>query len=456
MRMWAFWRRLIYGSGFFAIVGLGVYGLYSLYLYTPPTCLDMKQNGDEAGVDCGGRCVRMCMFEVSELHTEWVRSFRVTEGLYNAVAYIENRNRTSGVQAFHYTFRLFDADGLIVERKGVTPLPPASLYPIFEGRIETGTRVPTQTIIEFEEEPLWVEAENHGEALTLVSRALVNADTKPVLTATVRNESLDELTDIDVVATIYNRERTALTVSRTKIPTFPPRSTRDITFTWQEPIAKTIRSCEVPSDVLLALDVSGSMNNDGGTPPEPITSALDAAYAFVGRLGERDQVGLVTYGSTATTVRALTRDREEVQTAVRALTIDPKEERGTTNIGEAMVRAFGELIGGGHNPDARTVLVLMTDGKATAPDPDPEGFAREAGEALKGMGVEIFTIGLGSDLGEDFLKSLASSDTHYYRAPSVETLGAIYTTITSALCEEGAAVIEVIPKQTGIFQTIVP
>lgn len=456
MRIWAFWRRVQYTIGFFLFLFIVGGGLYALYGYTPATCLDQKKNGDETGTDCGGRCARICTFDVKEPYVAWVRSFRATDGFYNAVAYVENRNANAGSPRVAYTIRLYDKAGLIAERTGTTEFPPNTLYPIFEGRIATGDRVPMQTTIEFDGDQVWVRAVLEEEQFSLVRRELTGVDDKPVLTATLKNGALDEVLDVDVVATIFNREGTALTASRTKIPVFSPRSTREVTFTWQEPIAKTIRSCEVPSDVILGIDLSGSMNNDGGTPPEPITSVLRSAEAFTGRLGEQDQLGLVTYATDARVVSPLTSTHTMVGSTIRGLVIAPADEQGSTNTGDAIHRAREELTSERHSADARKVLILLTDGLATGPGEAPEDYAREAARLLKAENIELFTIGLGKDLNEAFLTELATDPKHYFRAPTTATLGQIYEDITGALCEEGAAVIEILPKPSADYTPIVP
>ncbi len=456
MRMWAFWRRLWYGSGFIATLLLMIGGLYYVYGYEPANCLDGFMNGVERGIDCGGGCARICTPDVIAPTVKWSRSFEVTDGSYNAVAYVENRNLNAGVEKYEYTMRLFDRDGLITEKKGVTELPPNTVYPIFEGRIDTGERIPTQTIIEFESDPVWVSATGNGERYKTVRRELKGADDKPVLTATLENETLDEALDVDVVATIFDAEGTALAASRTKIPIFGGDSTRDITFTWQEPIATTLRSCEVPSDVVLAIDLSGSMNSDGGTPPEPITSVLSAAENFASKLNTEDQLGLVTFATNAQTVSPLTKDRSSVAEMIRNLSIDPKDETGSTNTGDAIIRSYEELHSPRHNIDARSVLILLTDGLATGGGDDPEAHARNAAMALKSTGVEMFTIGLGANLNEIFLNELASDPAHYFKAPTIATLGSIYEKITSAICEEGAAVIEIVAKPTATYKQLAP
>lgn len=451
MRTWAFFRRVQYGGGVAAVV-LVLGGLfYMQYLYAAPTCFDSSQNGEERGVDCGGACTRICAFEVMEPTVKWARSFRVNDGQYNAVAYVENQNRIAATPALSYTFELYDANGLITERSGRTILPPDSVYPIFEGRIDTGGRVPTQTFITLEPIDLWLPAEQGRDQFTVTDRRLSNADANPRLDAKIYNTALTKADDIEVVATIFDANGNALTSSRTILDEIPPRSEASAVFTWPEPIAKTVRSCEVPTDVVLGIDLSGSMNNDQDEPPEPISSVLTAARAFVDRLQNGDQIGVVTFATEAQVISRLSNDIAGVAGLISMLFIDAAEEAGSTNTGAAFARAHEELNSELHSIEARRVFVLLTDGLATAPDEEPEAFALSQAEALRATGVEVYTIGLGEQVNMDFVTQLASSPLHAYRALSSTDVDRIYQTITASLCEDGAAVIDIVPKTDASF-----
>jgi Mg-chelatase subunit ChlD len=207
----------------------------------------------------------------------------------------------------------------------------------------------------------------------------------------------------------------------------------------------------VPTDVLLAVDLSGSMNNDGANPPEPITSVLEAASIFAGQLRVDDRVGVVTFATRAVLVNQLTTDTGVVANAIKQLSIDPKEELGNTNTGDSLILAKSELGSARSNPNARKVVVLLTDGLATAPDKEPEEYAKTQAELLKGEDVTIYTIGLGKGVNMDFLRTLASGSTLAYAVPTTDTLGSIYKSITDSICEDGAARIDVIPKVTKSF-----
>ena len=448
---WAHRRQMQYGAFFAAIFLLfGTY-IYFKYIYSAPTCFNGSQDGDEAGVDCGGACVRICAFEVKEPTVKWSRSFRVTDGQYNAVAYIENTNRLAATRELNYTFSLYDESGLIVERSGTTILPPNSVYPIFEGRIDTGTRVPNRTFLEFEAPEVWQPAEAGREQFSVVNRQLTGADQRPKLDATITNNSLEEAKEVEVVATIFDAEGTALAVSRTFVDNFAPRSDTDVTFTWPEPIATTLRSCEIPTDVLVAIDVSGSMNDDSEDPPEPLTSVKQAAERFVNRLNSEDQVGVVAFATEAAVLSQLSGNTGDAASVIAELDINPEEETGSTNTGDGIDLGGQELLSARHNLDARKTMVLLTDGLATAPDEEPEEYALNKADLLKLAGVEIYTIGLGENVNMEFVRALATGPDYAYQALSSTDVDRIYQTITSALCEEGAAVIDIIPKTDAAF-----
>lgn len=451
---WAFWRRAQY-IAFFSFVLLLLTGfLYYKFLYTLPTCFDGRENGMETGVDCGGGCTRICAFEVTQPEVQWARSFKITEGQYNAVAYVENRNMRAATPELQYTFSLYDDAGLIVERSGVTVLPPDSVYPIFEGQLITGTRVPTRTFLDIKEPELWIPATYGRDQFTIVERTLARVDTEPRLDAVLQNNDLEEARDVEVVATIFDKERNALTSSRTVIDTFPPRSEQTVVFTWPEPIAKTIRSCEIPTDVLVAIDLSGSMNDDGGTPPQPITAVLSAAERFVSRLQTRDRVGIITFATDAVLALPLSSNGAMVQQAILSLAIAPAEEQGSTNTGDALLRAAEGFSGTQHNENARKVLVLLTDGLATAPEEEPEAYALAVATALKERNVELYVIGLGERVNFEFIQALASRPDTAYQALTNEDVERIYQTITASLCEDGPAVIEIVPKTATSFEQL--
>lgn len=456
-RVWAFWRRVQYGVGYLTFVGLVSTGVYFLYFYAAPTCFDNKQNGEEIGMDCGGNsCTRICAVSVRQPSVVWSKSFEVQPSQFNAVAYVDNVNPVAGTPELQYTFTLSDAAGVITERSGTTVLPPNSTYPIFEGHIDTQGRVPTATTLVLKPPALWLPALENRSQFKTVDLKLVEADARPKLNVKMENTGIGEAKSVEVVATIFDSRGTALTASQTFVDIFPGRMQKDLVFTWPNPIAKTVRSCSVPTDVVLAIDLSGSMNNDGGLPPQPVTAVLKAASGFVANLHPEDRVSVVTFASNAEVAVPLSSSASSIADAIKKLVINPKEERGTTNTGDALSVAQTELNSVRHNPDARRVVILLTDGLATAPGKTPEIYAEEKAALLKTDGINLFTIGLGKGADMAFVQTIASNAKQAFAAPTATMLGSIYQSITGSICEDGAARIDVIPKVTDVFTPLRP
>lgn len=470
-RPWAFWRRLQYGLGFIAFWGVVSLGAYFIYFTTPQSCFDNIQNGGEVGVDCDGSCVRICAVSVISPQVQWAESFRIIDGQYNAVAYVENKNNVAATPNLNYTFKLLDRGEVIAERSGHTILPPNSVYPIFEGRILTKDgRTPTETVIELTPADMWQPATVGRTQFSTQDVELLSTDTRPRLSVQIENTELTEARNVEVVATIFNRANKPVTASQTFIDVFPPRTTKEIFFTWPNSIAKTVRSCEVPSDIMLVLDRSGSMAADGGNPPEPLESAKKAAKSFISLIRNADLVGFLSYATTPSEPleQLLTSDMSSVSTAILKTAMG-KDGVQYTNMGEAFTSALSELQSQRHREDARKIIVFLTDGDVTRPlnpatgEADREyaaNYALEAAKKAKEANVTIYTIGFGDFFkGEskevkrdvDLIKNLASDDSSYFTAPTIADLEEVYKKIAGSLCEEGPTRIEVITKTSTNF-----
>ena len=448
-RPWAFWRRVQYGTGFSVLLLLLLVYMYNSYIYTAASCFDNRQNGEETGVDCGGSCSRICAADVQAPVVKWAKSFKVTDGQYNAVGYVENFNTKAGSPEVNYKFLLYDGKGLITEVNGTTFLPPDGVYPVFAGRINTGNRTPTKTFLELEEAEVWQPVYGGRDLFTVAERELLEVDSRPRLNATILNNAIVPLKNAEVVATIFDSQGTALTASRTFIDELEGEEEVDVVFTWPNPIAKTLKSCEIPTDIVLAIDLSGSMNSDNIDPPEPLTSVLRAAESFVGRLEDKDKAALVTFATKATT-KATLQSPTAIANQVSTLSIAPEEETGSTNTGDAFIRAAEIFASPQHNTNARKVMVILTDGLATAGGDDPEDYAVKAAEALRANEVDIYAIGLGKNVNMDFVRAIAS-DNFAFEALSTAEVDRIYRNITESICEDGPAVIDIVVKTKDNF-----
>ena len=247
---WAAERRAIYVTGiliFFAVV-IGGPIAYKI-LTIAPTCHDGIQNHGETAIDRGGPCLLQNEADLLPYSIMWARSFAVRDGSYTAVAYIENPNKEAGVEEADYVFRLYDDQQVILaERKGKTYIMPGGVTPIFEAHLNTGQRTVVHTTFEFTNKPfVWEKMHPTNSQIAVSGTLMSNADTIPLLKATVANNSADNSPDLSFVAVVFDTVGNAMNASATHIPTIAGYAHKDISFSWPSPFALVVGSIDIVS-----------------------------------------------------------------------------------------------------------------------------------------------------------------------------------------------------------------
>lgn len=245
MATWASRRKTFYAtlfiSGAVLLFGIPLF----LALYESPTCFDGLQNGRETGVDCGGKCARICPAQFLKPVVTWSRSHKIAEGVYNLGAYVENPNIDASASNIPYIFRVFDAKGIpIIERTGTTYIPPHKNIVVFENGVRTGERIPSRIIFEFTKEIPW-EKTVSGEELLLVADRKLSEDGRPRLEAEIHNTNVDAFSDIDVFAVLYDIDENVVAFSKTKIDRLAPNQKEKVVFTWPLPFSTGVTTIEV-------------------------------------------------------------------------------------------------------------------------------------------------------------------------------------------------------------------
>jgi len=192
-------------------------------------------------------------------------------------------------------------------------------------------------------------------------------------------------------------------------------------------------------DLMLAVDVSGSMQAIDFSTPSRIISRLDVTKDVVGKFvrgRQGDRVGLVTFGENAYLHVPLTLDTISVS---RMLNDTVSGMAGNaTAIGDAIglsVRTLRE------RPEGSRVVVLLTDGEDNSSSIPP----LEAAKLAKQYGIRIYTIGIGKKgpvpfpsqfggygmaevgMDEELLKDIAAlTGGQYFRAADQKALESIY------------------------------
>lgn len=196
-------------------------------------------------------------------------------------------------------------------------------------------------------------------------------------------------------------------------------------------VGEPISLSQSTRNIMLAVDLSGSMEQRdfrvGGTNVPRLAATKKVAADFILRR-ENDRLGLILFGDNAYVQVPLTLDRHTIVKLLDEAVLGLAGER--TAIGNAIALAVKRAI---QTPDEQHVLVLMTDGAATAGVDVAEATRLAANAKLK-----IYTVGIGSvsqgfmsrrnDLDEPALKAIAKQTNGvYFRARNTQEFEDIYT-----------------------------
>lgn len=195
-------------------------------------------------------------------------------------------------------------------------------------------------------------------------------------------------------------------------------------------------------DLMLAVDISTSMQALDFSTPDKMISRLDVTKEAVGNFikgRQGDRLGLILFGQNAYLHVPLTLDTTSVNRMLNDAV--PGMAGNVTAIGDAIgmgVRTLRE------RPSGSRVLILLTDGEDNASSIPP----LEAAKLAKQYGVRIYTIGIGKkglvpfpnqyggygmgevSMDEDLLKAIAKeTGGQYFLATNKKMLTSIYATI---------------------------
>ena len=195
-------------------------------------------------------------------------------------------------------------------------------------------------------------------------------------------------------------------------------------------------------DLLLAVDISGSMGTEDMRVGGNEVPRLDAVKTVVGdfvELRKGDRLGLILFGTQAYLQAPLTFDRSTVRALLTETPIGIAG--GKTAIGDAIGLAVKRLL---DRPAEHRVLILLTDGVNNVGEVSPLQAAKLAAKE----GIRIYTIGFGADemqvsgllfnrtvnpsaeLDEETLEEIASlTGGIYQRARSTAELASIYSAL---------------------------
>ena len=146
-------------------------------------------------------------------------------------------------------------------------------------------------------------------------------------------------------------------------------------------------------DLMLAVDLSGSMSEEDMVIGRRAVDRLTAAKAVIADFLERragDRIGLIVFGQRAYAVTPMTLDRMSVRQQLDATVVGLVGRE--TAIGDAVGLAVKRLQDA---PRGQRLLILLTDGVSNAGALTPD----KAAELARDAGVRVHTIAFGSDAG---------------------------------------------------------
>ena len=151
-------------------------------------------------------------------------------------------------------------------------------------------------------------------------------------------------------------------------------------------VEQNVRTNTEGIDIMLAIDVSGSMLARD-FKPDRITAAKEVAGSFIAdRYGDR--IGLVAFAGEAFTQSPLTTDQSTLQTLLARIRSGLIEDG--TAIGNGLATAINRL----RESEAKSkVIILLTDGVNNRGEIAP----LTAAEIAKAQDIRVYTIGVGTE-----------------------------------------------------------
>lgn len=159
-----------------------------------------------------------------------------------------------------------------------------------------------------------------------------------------------------------------------------------------------------PLNLVLVIDVSGSMADS-----DKMSRVKDGLRTMVTKLRPEDIVSLVTFSYSARLQYAgrPVGDGEALRYAIDCLTPD-----GGTNLHSGLMAGYAAAKKY-FRPGATNRVILLTDGIANVGVTDPARIASDS-LACNEQGIDLSTIGVGLDLNNDLLRTLARSGRGLY------------------------------------------
>lgn len=179
-----------------------------------------------------------------------------------------------------------------------------------------------------------------------------------------------------------------------------------------------------PVDLIVAMDISGSMEGD------KITTARSSLMQFIQKLDDRDRLRIDLFNDQITTLTPLTPIGEKRQKVLDS--VSGIFEQNSTTLYDSVSKAYSDMQTEG-DPNHIRAIVVLSDGEDTTSFTKLEEVLRQiqASENEGGNAIKVFTIAFGADANAEILKSIADPSGGKQYNSSPETIQKIYDEIAT-------------------------
>ena len=190
-------------------------------------------------------------------------------------------------------------------------------------------------------------------------------------------------------------------------------------------VLATWRRDRKPANVLLVLDVSGSMGEEN-----KLQHAKEGLKTFLRQTAPQDRVGLTTFSSTVTPIvptQPFAQNRQALTSAIDRLV--PQDQ---TAVYDAAIQSV-DNVKAEASPELINAVVVLTDGQDTVSSHSATDVVQRLQQENRseGGGVRVFTIAYGHDANQGELARFAQASGGKAFVGTTENIESVYRSISS-------------------------